>query len=66
MASGLIPLTLSAPGNGNDGSLLMTLTVPDWMMYDYDGDGTKEDATATATFGIFEGRQPVIIQRQKY
>jgi MSHA biogenesis protein MshQ len=66
MVSGLIPLTLSAPGNGNDGSLLLTLTTPAWMLYDYDGDATRDNAGATATFGIFEGRTPVIIKRQQF
>jgi len=66
MVSGLIPLTLSAPGNNNDGSLLMTLTGPTWMMYDYDGDGSADNAKATASFGIFEGREPVIIKRQTF
>jgi len=66
IVDGLVTLTLSAPGGGNDGSLLMTLTSPAWMLYDYDGDSTAENASGTATFGIFEGRQPVIIQRQSY
>jgi len=66
IVDGLVALTLSAPGNGNDGSLLMMLTSPAWMQYDYDGDSTAENASGTATFGIFEGRQPVIIQRQSY
>jgi len=66
ISSGLVPLILSAPGNGNDGSSLITLTTPLWMMYDYDGDGTADNASSTATFGIFEGREPVIIRRQSY
>ncbi len=66
MTAGLIPLTLSAPGTGNDGSLLITLTTPDWLTYDFNADGTAENAAATATFGIFEGREPIILQRQNY
>jgi len=66
MTSGIRPFTLSAPGNGNDGSALITLTTPAWLTYDFDGDSSAENASATATFGIFEGRQPVIMQRQQY
>ncbi|RLA04687.1 MAG: hypothetical protein DRQ47_02965, partial [Gammaproteobacteria bacterium] len=66
ISSGLVALTLSAPGNGNDGSLLMTLTSPVWMMHDFNDDSTEENAAATGTFGIFKGKRPVIIRRQKY
>jgi len=66
MVSGLLPITLTAPGNGNDGSLIITLPEPGWMMYDYDGDGSSDDATAQVTFGIFQGKPPVIIWRQVY
>ena len=66
MASGLIPLSFTAPGNNKDGSLLLTLTTPLWMQYDYDADTNPDDASATVTFGIFEGREPVIFWRQQY
>lgn len=66
ISSGLINFNLSAPGTGNTGSVLLTLTTPSWLQYDYDGDGTADNARATATFGIYEGRRPVIIKRQTY
>jgi hypothetical protein len=66
MVSGLIPITLSAPGNTNAGSVLLTLPTPAWMLYDFDGDTVIDNASATATFGIFEGRKPVIIKRQQF
>jgi MSHA biogenesis protein MshQ len=66
ITAGIIPISLTAPGLNNTGSVLLTLTTPAWLQYDYDGDGSLEDAQATATFGIFEGRRPVIIRRQAY
>jgi hypothetical protein len=36
------------------------------MLYDYDGYTNLDNANATATFGIFEGRAPVIIKRQQF
>lgn len=66
ISSGIIPISLTAPGLNNTGSVLITITTPSWLQYDYDGDGSLEDAQATATFGIYEGRRPVIIKRQTY
>jgi len=66
MSSGLVPLTLSAPGVSNDGAVQVTLTAPNWLTYDFTGDGTADSATAIASFGIFEGRKPIILQRQTY
>ena len=66
MAAGLIPLTLSAPGASNDGATQITLTGFNWMLYDFNADTVADDASAIATFGIFEGRKPVIFWRQKY
>ncbi len=66
ISSGIIPLMLSAPGDGNDGSVMITITTPSWLTYDFNGDSSADDASATATFGIFKGREPVIIKRQNY
>ena len=66
ITSGIIPISLSAPGAGNTGSVLITVTTPSWLTYDYDGDAVAEDVQATATFGIYEGRRPIIIRRQTY
>ncbi|HFB67132.1 MAG TPA: LamG domain-containing protein, partial [Aeromonadales bacterium] len=66
MSSGLLPFVLSAPGEGNDGSLLFTLPTPAWMFYDYDGNGTADGASATVTFGVYKGKKPVIYWRQKF
>ncbi len=66
MSSGLLPLVLSAPGEGNDGSVILTMPTPAWMFYDYEGNGTAESVSATATFGIYKGKKPVIYWRQKF
>ncbi len=66
MAPGFLQMTLSAPGEGNYGSTLITMPTPIWMYYDFDGDGTADAASATATFGIYKGKSPVIYWRQKY
>lgn len=52
-------VTLSAPGVDNIGQVDVQLTLPDYLMYDYDGDGLIETwnsddrPTATATFGVY-------------
>lgn len=66
MTTGILPMQLSAPGEGNDGSLLITIPTPPWLFYDFDGNGTADAASATVTFGIFNGRKPVIYWRQKF
>jgi len=66
ISSGIIPISFTAPGAGNDGSLLITLTTPSWLQYDYDANGSLENASATVTFGIYQGKQPLIIKRQTY
>jgi hypothetical protein len=66
MVSGILPMSLSAPGEGNYGSTVITIPTPNWMYYDFDGDGSADAASATATFGIFKGKSPVIYWRQKF
>lgn len=60
-------LTLSAPGTGNDGALLLTVSGPVWLRYDYNktvaGD---ENASARESFGLFRGRSPVIYWRENF
>ena len=59
-------VTLSAPGDGNDGQVTVTLDGPDWLEYDYDGDGSLDEANGTATFGIYGGREPILHLRETY
>ncbi len=70
ISNGILLLTLTAPGVGNDGSIDVTIdNIPDWFTYDFDGNGVitiDDDAKATATFGIFSGKKPVIYWRQNF
>ena len=61
------PIILSAPGVGNDGSVDISLDVPAYLEYDWNGDGNHDDdPTATATFGIYRGNNSTIYLRELY
>ena len=66
ISSGKAPaslLQLSAPGNGNEGSVGVTLdTSPwPWLQFDWNGDGSSDsNVTATASFGTYRGSDRVI------
>ncbi|MDF2445399.1 MAG: biosis protein MshQ [Moraxellaceae bacterium] len=66
-SSGAGRLTLSAPGNGNDGALTFTVSGPAWLRYDYNksvpGD---ENAVGRASFGLYRGKTPVIFWRETF
>ncbi|MBB6342650.1 MSHA biogenesis protein MshQ [Pseudomonas fluvialis] len=74
-AQGLISLT--APGAGNDGSVLVGLRtptaciagqancLPDWLWYDWRGNG-REAPQGLATFGVYRGAAPLIYRRELY
>ena len=66
MNDGLGRIVLSAPGAGNDGLVSVSLSVPAWLQYDFDGDGSAEGASATASFGVAGGREPLFFQRESY
>ena len=56
-------LQLSAPGNGNEGSVGVTLntTAWPWLQFDWNGDGILDTSTsATASFGTYRGSDRVI------
>ncbi len=73
-SSAAATLTLSAPGIGNQGSVVITplldsgiTTVQPWLQFDWDNDGTHDnDPTATATFGIYSGNDSTIYLRELY
>jgi MSHA biogenesis protein MshQ len=59
-------LMLSAPGSGNDGTLLARLsTLPAWLHYDWDGSG-RIPPRGLASFGIYKGATPLIFRRELY
>jgi MSHA biogenesis protein MshQ len=66
-AGGDFNLRLAAPGAGNQGSVVITATVPTWLRYDWNtamsGD---ENPTGQATFGIFGGEGRQIYTREIY
>jgi len=53
------PVELAAPGFGNAGSVDVTLDVPGWLEFDWQGAG-PEDPTGTAEFGRFRGHDRII------
>ena len=57
-------LWLRAPGKTGD--LVLTATVPAWLRYDWDGDGSAEDPSARVSFGIFRGDEEMIFRREVY
>ena len=58
-------LYLAAPGDGNDGSVTVTVDAPSWLEFDWDGaNAGDEDPVATAVFGIYEGTGRLIYIRE--
>ncbi len=59
-------LLLSAPGAGNQGSVLARLRdTPAWLWFDWRGAG-REPASGLASFGIHRGSAPLIYRRELY
>lgn len=79
--TGQATLQLSNPGNGNDGSVSVTIltdndtnpgiggvqSIP-WLKYDWNnaGAGHNQNPSATATFGIFQREEQFIYTREVY
>ena len=60
-------LRLAAPGDGNQGSLIITGSVPDWLKFDWNSSiPGDEDPAGQATFGIFSGSSRQIYFREVY
>jgi MSHA biogenesis protein MshQ len=65
-SSSLGTLVLSAPGSGNQGSVLARLrNTPAWLWFNWSGNG-REAASGLATFGIHAGSPPLIYRRELY
>ncbi|MEP5981791.1 MAG: DUF6701 domain-containing protein, partial [Marinobacter alexandrii] len=58
-------LVLTMPGNGNTGSVRVEYPVPTYWQDDFDGDGTIEDPSAIATFGVYRGHDRVIYWQER-
>lgn len=57
--------TTTETGPGVRGTVSVEATSHSWLQYNFHGSGNAH-AKATATFGIFEGRDPVIIIQDSY
>lgn len=58
-------LVLTAPGEGNTGSVAIEYPVPTYWQDDFDGDGSVENPSATATFGVYRGHDRVIYWQER-
>jgi MSHA biogenesis protein MshQ len=66
-AGGDFNLRLAAPGAGNQGSVVVTASVPAWLRFDWDaGAAGDENPAGQATFGIFGGEPRQIYTREIY
>jgi MSHA biogenesis protein MshQ len=60
----LLPLLLSAPGFGNDGSLNLTLDAPPWMEFDWFGSGAT-NPQGRQTFGRYRGHDRIVYWEER-
>jgi|GEM_PF-1572315 len=58
-------LLLTSPSAGNTGSVMVEYPVPVYWQDDYDGDGTNENPSAIATFGVYRGHDRVIYWQER-
>jgi hypothetical protein len=64
LAAGVSAITLSAPGVGNSGSVDLTLSVPNWLQFNWSG--AVGNPKARATFGVFRNVNEFIYLREAY
>jgi MSHA biogenesis protein MshQ len=66
--SGDAGLSFIAPGAGGEGyvDVSANLSAKTWLQFDWDGNGTDDDPTAKATFGIYKGNPRHIYFRERY
>jgi MSHA biogenesis protein MshQ len=59
-------LWFSAPGVGNSGevSVEFDLAPADWLTFDWDGDGNKDNPRATLGFGRYRGSDRIIYWKE--
>ena len=58
---------LNSKGNntvGPRGSIAVEYTTPDWLKFDWNGDGMQDNASAIATFGRYRGNDRIIYWRE--
>ena len=60
-------LWLRAPGANNTGNIdVQVNTLPEWLRFDWNDDGTATGPEGRATFGIYEGSPRLIHIRERY
>ncbi|WP_227498061.1 DUF6701 domain-containing protein [Marinobacter santoriniensis] len=68
-ASGTLSAGLGGPlslvPDGSQGTDSLVWNVADWLAFDQDGDGTLEDPSALATFGVYRGNDRVIYWQEQ-
>lgn len=67
MSSGVASLSASAPGSGTSGYLDLTVNVPSYLEYPWQGGTTMRDPTARVSFGVYgqTGNSRRIIYRRE-
>ena len=67
-SSGSYKLYLKAPGIANDGSVDVgtDLSTKTWLRYDWDDNGSLDNPSGRATFGLYRGSPRHIYQRERY
>lgn len=66
LSNGLGNLVLTAPGANNQGMVRVSVTVPTWLEYDFDGDGAADQPSGIASFGVAAGDDLLFFQRESY
>ena len=66
MQNGLGSFILTAPGAGNQGLVKVSVTVPSWLTYDFNGDGVADFPSAVASFGVSAGDDLLFYQRETF
>lgn len=64
LAAGVSAIILSAPGVGNSGSVDLTLTVPNWLQFNWSG--VMGNPKGRATFGVYRNVNEFIYMRESY
>jgi hypothetical protein len=64
--AGVGSVTLSAPGNNNEGNVDIRFNVEDFLRYDWDSDmtTTESEPVNTASFGRYRGNDRVIYRHE--
>ena len=57
-------LSVNRPGQGNEGSVDVTLTVDTWLQYNWSGAGIS-NPTTTINFGSYRGHDKIIYWREQ-